>query len=86
MALVIGVDSSTQSTKLEARDAATGRLAAASRAPHPPVSPPRSEQDPEAWWNALIEERTHGLPVFAVIEGAMAALLRQPVVFCLLAA
>jgi xylulokinase len=53
VALVIGVDSSTQSTKLEARDAATGRLEAASRAPHPPVSPPRSEQDPEAWWHAL---------------------------------
>ena len=53
MALVLGVDSSTQSTKLELRDAATGRLEASERAPHPSVSPPRSEQHPEAWWDAL---------------------------------
>jgi xylulokinase len=51
--LVLGVDSSTQSTKLELRDAATGRLEASARAPHPPVSAPRSEQHPEAWWDAL---------------------------------
>ncbi len=53
MALVVGVDSSTQSTKLELRDATTGRLLGSGRAPHPPVSPPRSEQDPAAWWDAL---------------------------------
>jgi len=53
VALVLGVDSSTQSTKLELRDAATGRLEASARAPHPSVSPPRSEQDPETWWDAL---------------------------------
>jgi xylulokinase len=53
VALVLGVDSSTQSTKLELRDAATGRLEASERAPHPSVSPPRSEQHPEAWWDAL---------------------------------
>ena len=53
MALVLGVDSSTQATKLELRDATTGRLQASARAPHPAVSPPRSEQDPGAWWAAL---------------------------------
>jgi xylulokinase len=53
VAVVVGVDSSTQSTKLELRDATTGRLQASARAPHPPVSPPRSEQDPAAWWDAL---------------------------------
>jgi xylulokinase len=53
VALVVGVDSSTQSTKLEARDADSGRLVASARAPHPPTSPPRSEQDPAAWWDAL---------------------------------
>ncbi len=52
-ALVVGVDSSTQSTKLEARDPDTGRLVASARAPHPPTAPPRSEQDPAAWWEAL---------------------------------
>jgi xylulokinase len=53
VALVLGVDSSTQATKLELRDATTGRLEASARAPHPPVRPPRSEQDPAAWWSAL---------------------------------
>jgi xylulokinase len=53
VALVLGVDSSTQATKLELRDATTGRLEASARAAHPAVSPPRSEQDPAAWWAAL---------------------------------
>jgi xylulokinase len=47
------VDSSTQSTKVEVRDADDGTLVGSGRAPHPAVHPPRSEQDPEAWWEAL---------------------------------
>jgi xylulokinase len=53
VALVLGVDSSTQATKLELRDATTGHLEASARGPHPAVHPPRSEQDPGAWWSAL---------------------------------
>lgn len=53
--LVAGIDSSTQSTKVELRRLDDGALAAEGRAPHPPVEPPRSEQDPEAWWAALAE-------------------------------
>lgn len=53
MKLVIGVDSSTQSTKAELRDLATGELIAVGRAAHPPTTPPVSEQDPAAWWRAL---------------------------------
>ena len=53
--LVAGVDSSTQSTKVELRRLDDGALAAEGRAPHPPTAPPRSEQDPEAWWSALAE-------------------------------
>jgi xylulokinase len=53
MPLVLGVDSSTQSTKVELRDADDGRLLGSARAPHPPTVPPRSEQDPRAWWEAL---------------------------------
>ncbi|MDQ1423814.1 MAG: xylulokinase [Acidimicrobiaceae bacterium] len=53
MPLVAGVDSSTQSTKVEIRDADSGVLVASGRAPHPAVSPPRSEQDPAAWWLAF---------------------------------
>jgi xylulokinase len=52
--VVLGVDSSTQSTKVEARDLRTGELVAAARAPHPSCAPPRSEQDPSAWWVALV--------------------------------
>jgi len=52
--LVAGVDSSTQSTKVELRDASTGELVATGSAPHPPVAPPVSEQDPRAWWSALV--------------------------------
>ena len=51
----MGVDSSTQSTKVEVRDADDGRLVAYGRAPHPSPSPTaRREQDPKAWWDALI--------------------------------
>ena len=55
MALVLGVDSSTQSVKVEIRDAATGQLAATGKAAHPATTPPRSEQPPSAWWDALVE-------------------------------
>ena len=58
MALVAGVDSSTQSTKVELRDIESGELAAVGRAGHPPADPPRSEQDPRAWWQALVEALT----------------------------
>ena len=53
--LVMGVDSSTQATKVEVRDADDGSLVAYGRAPHPVTSrPPLSEQDPKAWWDALV--------------------------------
>jgi xylulokinase len=54
MPRVLGVDSSTQSTKVELRDAGDGALLASGRAPHPPTgAPPASEQHPEVWWDAL---------------------------------
>ena len=55
MPTVLGVDSSTQACKVEVRDADTGELVAHGRAPHPSVEPPRAEQDPEAWWRALVD-------------------------------
>src|SRR6478752_7149733 len=51
--LVAGVDSSTQSTKIEVRDLDTGAVTARGSAPHPATTPPRSEQDPSAWWAAF---------------------------------
>ena len=53
MPLVAGVDSSTSACKVEVRDADTGELVAAGRAPHPPTTPPRSEQHPSGWWSAF---------------------------------
>jgi xylulokinase len=53
--LVAGIDSSTQSTKVVVRNLADGAVVAEARAPHPPTEPPCSEQDPRAWWSALVE-------------------------------
>lgn len=53
--VVAGVDSSTQSTKVVLRRLDDGAVVAEARAPHPPTEPPRSEQDPQAWWLALVE-------------------------------
>ncbi|HEY4333173.1 MAG TPA: xylulokinase [Ilumatobacteraceae bacterium] len=53
MSLVAGLDSSTQSSKVEVRDLDTGHVVARASAPHPPTTPPRSEQDPSAWWAAF---------------------------------
>ena len=53
MPLVVGVDSSTSACKVQVRDADTGALVASGRAPHPPTTPPRSEQDPRAWQEAF---------------------------------
>jgi len=50
---VAGVDSSTQSTKVEVRDLETGEVVGRGSAQHPATTPPRSEQDPQAWWTAF---------------------------------
>ncbi|HEY5320591.1 MAG TPA: xylulokinase [Galbitalea sp.] len=52
--LIAGVDSSTQSCKVELRHVETGGLVASGSAPHPPVRPPSSEQNPEDWWVAFV--------------------------------
>jgi len=49
MMLVAGVDSSTQSCKVEIVDAASGAAVRSGRAPHPEGT----EVDPELWWQAL---------------------------------
>ncbi|HEV7628263.1 MAG TPA: xylulokinase [Streptomyces sp.] len=50
---VIGVDSSTQSTKVLVVDAATGQVVARGQAPHTVTAGPGHETDPEEWWRAL---------------------------------
>ncbi|MDQ4501280.1 xylulokinase [Sinomonas sp. ASV322] len=54
MPLIAGVDSSTQSTKVVLCDADTGAVVGSGSAPHPRTSPPVSEQDPAAWWDATV--------------------------------
>jgi xylulokinase len=53
--LVVGVDSSTQSTKALVVDAATGSVVARGQAPHRVSEGPGRESDPEQWWGALCE-------------------------------
>jgi xylulokinase len=50
---VAGVDSSTSATKVEVRDLDSGEVVGRGSAPHPPTQPPRSEQEPTAWWVAF---------------------------------
>lgn len=69
MTLVAGIDSSTQSCKLEVRNAESGELVRAGHRPHPPTSPPRSEQDPQVWWDAvssLLDEHGDGVAAVSV--------------------
>ncbi|MGW7649078.1 xylulokinase [Streptomyces bobili] len=53
--LVVGVDTSTQSTKVLVVDAATGQVVASGQAPHTVSSGVGRESDPRQWWNALHE-------------------------------
>ena len=61
MTLVLGVDSSTQSVKVEVRDVTTGALRAWAKAAHPSTTPPVSEQSPSAWWDAFLAAATLAL-------------------------
>src|SRR4051794_16667634 len=69
MTLVAGIDSSTQSCKIEVRDADSGELVHSGHRPHPPTAPPRSEQDPHVWWDALaslLDEHGDGVAAISV--------------------
>jgi xylulokinase len=71
MPLVAGVDSSTSATKVEVRDLDDGTVVGRGAAPHPPTHPPRSEQEPDAWWRAFETAWTQaGAPAAAAISVA----------------
>ncbi|MEU5111939.1 xylulokinase [Streptomyces longwoodensis] len=53
--LVVGVDTSTQSTKALVVDVATGRVVASGQAPHTVSLGAGRESDPRQWWDALCE-------------------------------
>jgi xylulokinase len=74
MSVVAGVDSSTQSCTVELRDADDGRLLGTGRAPHPPTTPPVSEQPADAWWTALgaaLEAAVHAAGIDVADVGAV---------------
>ncbi|MGW6390467.1 xylulokinase [Streptomyces sp. NPDC055103] len=76
--VVIGVDSSTQSTKAVVVDAGTGELLAVGRAPHTVSGTGGArESDPEEWWTALgtavrAAVREAGVPAASVTGIAVA--------------
>ncbi|MEU4063917.1 FGGY family carbohydrate kinase [Streptomyces wedmorensis] len=76
--VVIGVDSSTQSTKAAAVDAETGELLAVGRAPHSVTGTGGArESDPGQWWTALATAvraagREAGVPAASVTAIAVA--------------
>ncbi|MFF0383509.1 xylulokinase [Streptomyces sp. NPDC004286] len=53
--LVVGVDTSTQSTKALVVDASTGQVVASGQAAHTVTSGAGRESDPRQWWDALCE-------------------------------
>ncbi|MFC9959159.1 xylulokinase [Streptomyces nigra] len=53
--LVVGVDTSTQSTKALVVDVSTGRVVASGQAPHTVTSGAGRESDPRQWYDALCE-------------------------------
>ena len=66
MPFVIGIDSSTQSTKVEVRDVDTGEVRSSAKHEHLATTPPRSEQDPQGWWQALVSAVRAGEPADVV--------------------
>ncbi|MEU6705857.1 xylulokinase [Streptomyces wuyuanensis] len=73
--VVIGVDSSTQSTKAAVIDAESGRLLAVGRSPHTVTGEGGArETDPEVWWRALGEAVASALDAAGAPASAVAAI------------
>jgi xylulokinase len=72
--LVAGVDSSTQSCKVELRLVEDGALVGSGSAPHPPATPPASEQDPYAWWEAFRAAFTRAMSSSSAPPGVVRAI------------
>lgn len=74
MAVVAGVDSSTQSTTVVLKDADSGALLGVGTAPHPPTFPPVSEQNPDDWWTSLAAAMERARDKARVRPGEIAAI------------
>jgi len=73
MALVLGVEMSALSTKVEVRDADDGRLLVAGQAAHEGARAGRSDFDPRLWWQAVVDARKDAGGALGVNAIAVAA-------------
>lgn len=73
MALVLGVEMSALSTKVEVRDADDGRLVVSGQAAHRGARPGRGDSDPRLWWQALVDARRDAGGVLGVAAIGVAA-------------
>lgn len=74
MPVVAGVDSSTQSCKVELRDLDGGRLLGTGSAPHPPAFAPCSEQRPADWYTAFQIALAAAVAVAGIARSDVAAI------------
>lgn len=74
MKIVMGVDSSTQSCKVELRDLETGGILGRGSASHPPAFAPRSEQNPQDWWEAFERALNRAVETAAIDRTAIVAI------------
>ena len=73
MALVLGVEMSALSTKVEVRDADDGRLLVSGQAAHEGAKPGRGDFDPRLWWQAVVDARKDAGGALGVNAIAVAA-------------
>lgn len=73
MVLVLGVEMSALSTKVEVRDADDGKLIVSGQAPHEGGRSGRGEYDPRDWWQAIVEARKDAGGALGVTAIAVAA-------------
>jgi len=73
MALVLGVEMSSLSTKIEVRDADDGKLLVSGQSQHAGARPGPARHDPREWWQALVEARRNAGGALLVNAIAVAA-------------
>jgi xylulokinase len=73
MALVLGVEMSALSTKVEVRDADDGKLLVSGQAAHDGARPGRGDYDPRDWWQAIVDARKDAGGALGVNAIAVAA-------------